>query len=435
MTTQIICLSRAFQVAIAATAIRTGQLGDPERRIWLLADTTEAPEAAAPLAQAPGVAELTAGDEVLSWNELIWPLHPSDWEPRPEDLPLWERHLSRELGLSGPVELVLESIQVPPARSVAAIVAQASITVLGEGLMSYGPTRVRLPGEVGLRIDRLLHLDLVPEVTPQLLREFDVPADIIPAAELLPTLDLLPAAPPAPTDRPAALLLGQFLSQLGILSVADETELHVAMVESARAAGHDVVILKPHPAAPAGFTDAVLDRAQRLGVTAHVAPAQVLAERLYGAWPITEVFGCFSTGLFTARACFGLPARSVGAAQLAAGLKPYANSNRVPVVLTDLLLGAEHGVDRDPQAVLEVLAYTMQPGLRPEFHDHAAAYLAQFGDRDRAWFPVGRLGELGLPGGRRSLAARAKPLLRRTARDLYALERRVEERLRGAVQD
>ena len=42
--------------------------------------------------------------------------------------------------------------------------------------MSYGPTRNKLDPLVGTRVRRLLHLDLVPGLTPLLLTEFDVPA-------------------------------------------------------------------------------------------------------------------------------------------------------------------------------------------------------------------------------------------------------------------
>lgn len=32
-------------------------------------------------------------DDVVSWNETIAPFHPGHWSPRPDDVPLWERHL------------------------------------------------------------------------------------------------------------------------------------------------------------------------------------------------------------------------------------------------------------------------------------------------------------------------------------------------------
>src|SRR5690348_17927762 len=53
-----------------------------------------------------------------------------------------------------------------------------SITVYADGLMSYGPTRNKLGLLVDSRIDRLLHLDLVPGLRPMLLTEFGVPSEV-----------------------------------------------------------------------------------------------------------------------------------------------------------------------------------------------------------------------------------------------------------------
>lgn len=56
-----------------------------------------------------------------------------------------------------------------PAQALCRIFGDARIDVYADGLMSYGPTRTTLPGMVAGRIERLLHLDLVPGVTPLLL--------------------------------------------------------------------------------------------------------------------------------------------------------------------------------------------------------------------------------------------------------------------------
>ncbi|MBM7093836.1 hypothetical protein JTP67_36120, partial [Streptomyces sp. S12] len=58
-------------------------------------------------------------------------------------------------------------------------------------LMSYGPTRNRLDPLVGTRVERLLHLDLVPGLRPLLLTEFDVPAEVVPTRAFTEVLDEL----------------------------------------------------------------------------------------------------------------------------------------------------------------------------------------------------------------------------------------------------
>jgi hypothetical protein len=119
-------------------------------------------------------------DAVYDYNASIEPNHPSIWRPRPEDLPLWERSFRQlwKLGADD-LHLVVESIQVNPAQALCRIFGDARIDVYADGLVSYGPTRTTLPGMVTGRIERLLHLDLVRGVTPLLLSEQHVHADLI----------------------------------------------------------------------------------------------------------------------------------------------------------------------------------------------------------------------------------------------------------------
>lgn len=177
------------------------------------------------------------------------PFHPGGWAPRLDDVPIWERHLRLAWGLGDdPVELAVESIQVNPALGVTQIFTGAPVTVYADGLMSYGPTRNKIDPLVGTRVDRLLHLDLVPGLQPLLLTEFGVESEIVPTdafvkvlAELVDTGDSLPVV-----DEPA-LLLGQYLSALGILTPEQEEDLHVRMLKGAVELGHTRVVFKPHP--------------------------------------------------------------------------------------------------------------------------------------------------------------------------------------------
>ena len=65
-----------------------------------------------------GIAPLIeAFDDVYSYNDAIAPQHPSVWQPRVEDLPIWERSLRSLWALEGDLHLVVESIQVSSVTS------------------------------------------------------------------------------------------------------------------------------------------------------------------------------------------------------------------------------------------------------------------------------------------------------------------------------
>lgn len=221
-TTQIFCASTLYGVATLAAAIDSDLFEEPDRRVLLMFNNSATPETTPALDEMPGFAPLREHfDEVLSWNEAIRPFHPGAWTPRADDIPLFERYLRLLWGLGDDrVSLVLESIQVAPALTVAQVFTDAPLDVYADGLMSYGPTRNKLDPLIGTRVRRLLHLDLVPGLTPMLLTEFGVPAHLVPTPAFLKVLgevtEAVPELPGLPGD--SALLLGQYLSALNILS-------------------------------------------------------------------------------------------------------------------------------------------------------------------------------------------------------------------------
>jgi hypothetical protein len=352
-------------------------------------------------------------DDVLSWNEAISPFHPGGWAPRLDDVPLWERHLRLLWNLGDDdVELAVESIQVNPALGVCQIFTGAPVTVYADGLMSYGPTRNKIDPLVGTRIDRLLHLDLVPGLKPVLLTEFGVGPELVPTdafvkvlAELADTAEALPAV-----DEPA-LLLGQYLSALDILTAEEEEELHVRMLRGAVGLGHTRVVFKPHPSAPARWSRALEKEAAKLGAELTVLDTPVLAEVLYPRMRPALVVGCFSTALLTASALYGLPVARTGTVTLLERLAPYENSNRVPVTIVDALLpdlGDEAAVTGQRQAMdvapltelVRTVAYAMQPKIYPDLRPDAERYLAaHLSPHTRRYFKRRRLTSLALPGG------------------------------------
>ncbi|MFE5139796.1 polysialyltransferase family glycosyltransferase [Streptomyces fagopyri] len=413
MTTQIFMASTLYGTATLAAALDADCFGPADRRILLVSNNAATPETTPSVDEMPGFGRLRGRfDDIVSWNETITPFHPGGWAPRPDDTPLWERHLRLAWNLGDDdIELAVESIQVNPALGVAQIFTGAPVTVYADGLMSYGPTRNKIDPLVGTRVTRLLHLDLVPGLTPLLLTEFDVEPEIVPTdafskvlAELVDTGDELPSI-----DEPA-LLLGQYLSALGILTAEQEEDLHVRMLRGAVALGHSRVVFKPHPTAPARWSRVLEKEAGKLDVELTVLDTPVLAEVLYQRMRPALVVGCFSTALLTASALYGLPVARIGTDTLLDRLVPYENSNRVPVTIVDALLPeltdkaavAEQRVGMTTEALsglVRAVGYAMQPKILPDLRPAAERYLTQhLNNHTWRYFKRKRLTSLALPG-------------------------------------
>ncbi|MFI1365903.1 polysialyltransferase family glycosyltransferase [Streptomyces griseochromogenes] len=414
MTTQIFQASTLYGTATLAAALDSGCFRPADRRILLVCNNAATPETTPGLDEMPGFERLRDRfDDVLSYNETIFPFHPGGWAPRVDDMPLWERFLRHEWRLGDDdVELAVESIQVNPSLALAQIFTGAPVTVYADGLMSYGPTRNKIDPLVGTRVDRVLHLDLVPGLKPLLLTEFGVPGEILPTPAFTKVLaQLAPLGDDLPQVEEPALLLGQYLSALEILTAEQEENLHVRMLKGAVALGHTKVVFKPHPTAPARFTRTLEQEAERLKVDLTVLDTPVLAEVLYQRMRPALVVGCFSTALLTASALYGLPVARVGTDLLLEQLTPYENSNRVPVTVVDALLPelgdraavTEQRRGRDVEALgalVRAVGFAMQPKILPRLREETERYLAKNHDeRTLRYFKRRRLTSLALPGG------------------------------------
>ncbi|WP_188186707.1 polysialyltransferase family glycosyltransferase [Nonomuraea sp. SYSU D8015] len=376
--------STLFGAMSLAAAIDDGRFGDG-RRVLIVSNNAAVPEVSMPLDKAPGFAVLRSRfDEIHSWNDLIAPLHPSDWKARVIEVPMMERLLRSHWGLDGVEELVLESIAVAPARTIAGLVRDCPITVYSDGLMSYGPTRDPLPAEIFRRIGRLIHLDLVPGLTPLLLSEYGVAPEILPGERFLSIVaEVTSTAPDMLAGQ--AVILGQYLSALEIVTAEEEAELHETMLKALVARGYTNVVFKPHPAAGRRHAQLMRAAAEPLGVRLSVAGENVPAEVCFAALRPELVVGCFSTGLMTAQRYFGLQVASYGTRLVLDRLAPYENSNRIPVTIVDALLprlSADGRIDPPPavdlQALVRAVGYCMQaetyPDLRPASIEFDARY-------------------------------------------------------------
>ncbi|MEV0979287.1 polysialyltransferase family glycosyltransferase [Streptomyces sp. NPDC049915] len=444
-TTRIFCASTLYGAATLAAALDAGCFGPADRRLLLVSNNSAAPELSEPFDASPAFAHLRDRfDGVLSWNEAISPFHPGGWSPRPDDQILWERHLRMLWDLGDDrIELAVESIQVNPALAICQIFGGAPVDVYADGLMSYGPTRFKIDPLVGTRVRRVLHLDLVPGLTPLLLTEFGVAPEIVPTDAFLKVLGQLGGTgEELPVAEEAALLLGQYLSALDILTDEEEEDLHVRMLRGAVGLGHTRVVFKPHPSAPARWSRALEQEAERLGAELTVLDTPVLAEVVYQRMRPALVVGCFSTALLTASALYGLPVARTGTGLLLERLAPYENSNRVPVTIVDALLPdladgdavreQHRGLDVDALTeLLRAVGYAMQSKIYPELRPAAERYLSRrLNTHTWRYFKRRRLTSLGLPGGVPAQLAfiPRSATVRRMARRARTLRRRVVRR-------
>ena len=415
-TTQIFCASTLYGAATLAAALDAGLFEPADRRLLLVTNNAVNPEITPSVDTMPGFDRLRGRfDEVLSWNETISPFHPSGWSPRADDIPMWERYVRLLWNLGDDeIQLAVESVQVNPALALCQLFTGAPVDVYADGLISYGPTRDKIDPLVGTRIGRLLHLALVLGLTPLLLTEFGVPSELVPSEVFLKVLGELTeaeAALPSPSggEQPA-LLLGQYLSALGILTDAEEEDLHLRMVRGAVALGHRRLVFKPHPTAPARWSRVLEREAEKLGADLTVLDTPVLAEVLYQRMRPALVVGCFSTALLTASALYGLPVARVGTGPLLDRLTPYENSNRVPVTIVDALLPdlSDHTAVTGQGPGMEVAALTkllkavgfaMQPKIYPDLRPAAESYLTNhLSEHTWRYFKRKRLTALALPG-------------------------------------
>ncbi|GGV04125.1 hypothetical protein GCM10010275_49390 [Streptomyces litmocidini] len=418
---QIFQVSTLYGAATLAAALDAGRFGprDSARRLLLISHNAEIPETALRLETMTGYGRIAARfDGTLDWNETIHPYHPAAWAPRPEEAPLWQRVLRTAWDLgTGPVELIVESIQVNPAKALAGAFPESAVHVYADGLMSYGPTRSDLAQSIACRVRRVLHLDLVPGLRPLLLSEYGVEPELVPDAAFRAVLAELaeeaaddPRIARAAAAGPTALLLGQYLAALSLLTPEEEEELHVRMLRGAAAAGHRSVVFKPHPTAPVRYSQALDEEAGRSGVRLTVLDGPLLAETFYERCRPELVVGCFSTAMLTAAVYYGIPVARVGTAEVLERLTPFENSNRIPLTVVDHLVADLEG-DGEPAVpgaapasltpLVRAVGYCMRHKAHPGLREEAAAFLAEHhADPGTAHhFTAERLTLLGLPGG------------------------------------
>lgn len=410
--TQVFALHSSYGLMTAVAAIDEGLIPENGQRLLLSVNSARVPETAVGIDEAPRLRSLRDRfDRVVSLNALVAPMHPTAWQPLAQDLALLERLFTEAWSLDDDLELFVQSPQVAPARTLMSLFPNASIGVIGDGLMTYSPIRVRLPRTVVERVGRVIHTDVVPGVEPLVFGESGAQRIPVPPVRLrtimnevgdaavdLELEELLVAG-----ERPA-LILGQYLSALGLVTQAEEIALQQDMVDRAHAERVDRIVFKPHPAAPPVTTHAVRERARRHGVAfveyRGELPAEFVAERLDAA----IVIAGFSTALPTVRALYDRPVASVGAHTLLQRLTPYENSNRMPATIVDAMTrpGSPYRAPGRMQELVDAVGYCMQPKIMAHLRPGAEELLARLDAAEsRRYFDPERLRALRLPGAPR----------------------------------
>ncbi|MGJ0389236.1 polysialyltransferase family glycosyltransferase [Microbacterium sp. CGR1] len=415
--TQLFALHSAYGLATAAAALDGGLLGEHGERILVPFVSSRVPETTVGILADPALASLRDRfDRVEDLDALLGPLHPSAWKPEAADLPLLRRLFARAWGLDGDdLELLVQSPQVAPARTLMTLFPHARLTIIGDGLMTYSPMRVRLPHTVTARIGRVVHADVVPGVTPLVGSPTAMPVPVSPElfravlAETAAGVDDTTDLEHALEGEPTVLVLGQYLSALGLLSESEEVALQTRMIDRAAGLKPAHIVFKPHPAAPPRLSDSLRDRAAVHGVELHeyrgALAAEMLAERIHAR----AVIAGFSTALPTVQAVFGTEIEAVGADAVLSRLTPFENSNRVPATIVDALTRRDSPY-REPermQLLIDAVGYAMQPVVAGHLRGRAEELLMSIrpSDRDRYFAPE-RLSELRLPGAPPETAVR-----------------------------
>ncbi len=288
--TQIFVLNSAYGLMTAVAAMDAGALpASSSGRILVAVNAAIIPEAGDGIVDAPHLAALRSRfDRVIDLNELLAPERPPHWRVTVGEAPVLERLLRQAWGIGDhAVELFLQSPQVAPSRVFIDVFMGAPVSIVGDGLMTYSPIRNRWPHTVAGRVVGVVYADTVPGVEPLLfagatrapvgVMAFGAVVDEVARATLDPAIDELADVP-----RPA-LVLGQYLSALKLVSAEEERRMQRDMIDRALAWEPETIVFKPHPSAAPALIDDLDAHAAERGVAFRSfrgdAPAEVLALR------------------------------------------------------------------------------------------------------------------------------------------------------------
>ena len=436
MSTQVFAALSTCGLATVSAALADGHFPDAERRILLTAGELTGSLASARPAGVDGPAGLLDPfDGVYSLDEVCAPIPPARWRPREAELPIWRRLLTErwQIDPGDDVRLVLPSVEIEPASSLAQLFADAVIDTYAEGLTGYGPTTRALTPAVGARLDRLIHPDLVPGLRPVSYSEWAVTPTAVPPDALRKVLALIDRSPEWLLDAEpgsVGIVLGQQLAARGLLTVAEEHELTLTLLRDAtRQHGVTRLVFAADPA-DATRADELAVLAAGLGLDVRVELGRRPSQTWLSHPGVGFVGGCLAAELAFAARLYELPVRSVGAERALDGLEPVVTGDRVPLVLSDQLYGDRRGsLDVVELAVLvKAVTYAMQPNAYRRFQFAAAEVATADPTLLPRYLPMGRLLALGLTGAV-GLRPASRMVPRSVRRRAVAAAERIDRRL------
>lgn len=408
----LIQVSTFFQTIFATLLADDIRKTDPDARILLLkVNSSFAPEITPGIADFSGANTLFAHfDEVVDLNDALWPVHPRGFNVSASTAAHYEKWLRGEWKLPESDELRLYlswSPSMPPGSTLARIFRDSELAIHFDGLMSYGPLPGALDTDTYHRVSGVHYLELIPGLRPASLH---TPAtDFVPyeLSRFRSVIDELvnatgdSAASLEESGARSAVLIGQYLGSLDLMTLDEEIELHNRMVTEAIEHGCTKLFFKPHPASASSVLQPVQSFAEKGGVELVVVHDNSPAELLFAAVQPELVVSCFSTALATAHYGFGIEARAVGAGDLLDSLTPYQNSNRIPVTIAHYCFGDQPGGRHDIDVLQELVytvSYCMHPHLSRSMRPLALEFLEQTYSDFAQYFKRRRLTALDLPG-------------------------------------
>ncbi|WP_061961236.1 polysialyltransferase family glycosyltransferase [Demequina flava] len=336
MTDQVFIAPTFMCAATMAAAVDAGEF-EQGRRALVIANNAAIPEVTPALHEHDWFKPIADRFDAIAYlNDYIAPHHPRTWRPRKSTMDDLAGRIRIELGIGPDPRVVSQSLLVRPALALAQSFGSGPITAVSDGLMAYGRGRLPLATSLADRLDSLLYLDLLPDVAPRLFAELEPSLIRVGPGEFRAISGDVAAHVDAASSfgtAPDALILGQYLADLELLTDDEEEYLHAEMVRAAHALGASTVAFKPHPSSVATVSARMAQTARSLGLEFQTIHTRLPLEVLLETWQPQHVISNFSTGLATASGIYGLEAHTVGALDVARALPTETNSNLVPLAL------------------------------------------------------------------------------------------------------
>ncbi|SDV04956.1 hypothetical protein SAMN04488544_4072 [Microlunatus sagamiharensis] len=318
-----------------------------------------------------------------------------------------------------PVELVVGSASLEAGRALARRLLEVSITLVAVDGDAYGPTPDLVRGRFARLVSRVLHLDIVPGLTPLLLAERHVPAAPVPLDDLRALAATLPAALLPDGGRvvdPTTLVLGSAARWDDALDADRQTDLLVALVQRCAEAGHSRMVLLLDPRTRPRVRRQLEKAAAQVRADLTVVDDQSPAEQWLATGAVRFVVGSAAPDLVVAQAAYGIRAAQLDTDVVLKRLAPFSDPRRIGATLVQALVPDLRSWTSAPEGeappvvdlpgLVTAVAYAMQPellaGHRPAVIEHLAT--VEDGTR-RRFVRRRRLGELRLPGGKRKVRA------------------------------